>query len=293
MKRVIFAGLCAATTFAGGAVVLAQQFPDAPAKGFGTSITGAFEGWFNNPDGSHTFLVGYYNRNIKQAMDVPIGPNNRIEPGGPDMGQPTHFLPGRQTGVFTITVPKAFAPEQKLTWTIVVNGQPMVIPLRLNIDYNVSPFKDAAIGNTPPVLHLFDEKAPGIQGPINSLTTNAIARTATVASGLSLPIWATDDAKYSSGSNAPMRNPPPPVTITWAKYRGPGAVTFDNAKPKLEALTGGNIGEPFSGKATVQAKFAEPGDYVLQLVVNDYTGAGGGGEVCCWTNALVKVAVTP
>jgi hypothetical protein len=43
----------------------------------------------------------------------------------------------------------------------------------------------------------------------------------------------------------------------------------------------------------VQAKFAEPGDYVLQLVVNDYTGAGGGGEVCCWTNALVKVAVTP
>ena len=39
---------------------------------------------------------------------MPIGPNNRIEPGGPDMGQPTHFLPGRQSGMFIVTVPKEF-----------------------------------------------------------------------------------------------------------------------------------------------------------------------------------------
>src|SRR5947207_10102214 len=109
MNRLMFAGLCAATTVAVGAAVAAQQLPDAPAKGFGTSITGAYEGWYDNPDGSHTFLIGYYNRNIKQALDIPVGPNNHIDPGGPDMGQPTHFLPGRQTGVFSITVPKAFA----------------------------------------------------------------------------------------------------------------------------------------------------------------------------------------
>ena len=41
-----------------------------------------------------------------QELDIPIGPNNRIEPGGPDMGQPTHFLPGRQWGMFTVPVPK-------------------------------------------------------------------------------------------------------------------------------------------------------------------------------------------
>lgn len=292
MKCLTLAGLCAATTLAGGAIALAQQFPDAPAKAFGTSITGSFEGWYGNPDGSRTFLIGYYNRNIKQAVDIPIGPNNRIEPGGPDMGQPTHFLPGRQTGVFTITIPKSFTPEQKLTWTIVANGQPMVIPFRLNVDYNVSPFKDSAIGNTPPVLHLFDEKAPGIQGPINSVA-NAVSRTATVASGLALPIWATDDAKYTSGTNAPVRTPPPPVTIVWSHYRGPAGVTFDNARPKLEVLAGGAIGEPFSGKATGRASFKEPGDYILQIVANDYSGTGGGGEVCCWTNALVKVTVTP
>ena len=27
----------------------------------------------------------------KETLDIPIGPNNRIEPGGPDLGQPTYF----------------------------------------------------------------------------------------------------------------------------------------------------------------------------------------------------------
>ena len=78
----------------------AQQISQ-PLRGFGASITAAYEGWFNNADGTHNFLIGYYNRNEKQAADIPIGVNNRMEPGGPDMGQPTHFLPGRQVGMFT------------------------------------------------------------------------------------------------------------------------------------------------------------------------------------------------
>lgn len=292
MKRLIVAGLMA-STLAFSAVLSAQQtsLPSAPAKGFGTSITGSYEGWFDNPDGSHVFLVGYYNRNIQRDMDIPIGPNNHIDPGGPDMGQPTHFVASRQTGVFTITVPKAFTREQRLTWTLTVNGLTTSIPFRVLPDYNVSPFVDAAVGNKPPVLHLFEENAPDVQGPINSLA-KAFTKTATMATGIDLPMWATDDAKYTSGTNAPMRNPPPPVTITWSQYRGPaGGVTFDNAKPKLEVLTGGKVDEPFKGKASVHASFKEAGEYVLQIVVNDYTGAGGGGEVCCWTNALVKVTV--
>ena len=40
-----------------------------------------------------SLLLGYYNRNKTQALDIPIGPDNRIEPGGPDYGQPTHFDP--------------------------------------------------------------------------------------------------------------------------------------------------------------------------------------------------------
>ena len=84
---------------------------------------------------------------------MPIGPNNRIEPGGPDLGQPTHFLPGRQVGMFIVTVPKEFTPQQRLTWTITVNGVTNSIPLRCTRDYNVSPFKishNATLGNTPP-----------------------------------------------------------------------------------------------------------------------------------------------
>ena len=84
------------------------------------------------------------------------------------------------------------------------------------------------------------------------------------------------------------------VTLTWSQYRGPGKVTFDKAKPQLEVLKGGAVDQPYTGKAITTAKFSAPGDYALHLIANDYSGAGGGGgEVCCWTNALVKVNVTP
>jgi hypothetical protein len=130
-----------AVLVAAGVALSAQQLPSEPQRQFGTGITGSFEGWFANADGGRSFLVGYLNRNTAQELDVPIGPNNRIEPGGPDMGQPTHFLAGRQWGVFSIPVPKEFTTaDQRLTWTIVVNGQTTSIPLKLHPDYTVSPF---------------------------------------------------------------------------------------------------------------------------------------------------------
>jgi hypothetical protein len=223
-----FAMMCAAGVLAGGILVSGQQIPE-PRKAFGSSITGAFEGWYYNADGSRMWLIGYLNRNFGQALDVPIGPNNRIEPGGPDQGQPTHFLPGRNWGMFTVPVPRDFKDDQRLTWTITVNGQTMTIPLTLKPDYVVSPFSDAAVKNTPPVVKL-DPAGPTVHGPIANVTA-ALPRTATVAAPLALNVWASDDMKYSSGSNAPQRNPPPAVTLTWSKYRGPGAVTFDKPKP--------------------------------------------------------------
>src|SRR5437588_11953330 len=132
------------------AALFAQQLPFEPVHESGQSITGAFEGWFKNPDGTVSLLAGYFNRNLKQAMDIPIGPNNRIEPGGPDQGQPTHFLPGRQWGVFTITAPKDLG-DQKLTWTLVANGKTTVIPLNLNPLWELAPFWDAS-GNQPPFI---------------------------------------------------------------------------------------------------------------------------------------------
>jgi hypothetical protein len=188
-------------------------------------------------------------------------------------------------------VPKDFTPQQRLTWTLVVNGQSTVIPLRLHTDYNVSPFVDAAVGNTPPIVR-FEEKGQQLQGPGMTLD-RAQTRTTALSSPLSLPVWVSDDAKYSSGSNAPLREVPPPVELTWSKYRGPGAVTFDAAQPKVEVLAGGAVNTPFSGKAAASARFSVPGEYVLHLVANDFSGEGGGGEVCCWTTGLLKVTVTP
>ena len=280
--------MCAAGAIAGGVLLSGQSMPE-PRKQFGASVTGAFEGWFYNPDGSRSFLVGYYNRNSQQELDVPIGPNNRIEPGGPDMGQPTHFLPGRQWGMFVVNTPKEFTPQDKYTWTLVANGQSMTIPLRLNVDYVMSPFTEIAVGNTPPVLR-FDPNGKGIQGPLASLA-NAPALTASVSTPLALNAWAADDMKYTNGTSAPLTGNRPAVTMRWSKFRGPGAVTFDKARPEFEKLPGGS--SPFSGKSTATAKFSQPGDYVLHVTVNDYSGDGGGGFGCCWTTGLVKVSVTP
>ena len=184
MNRLV--SLWAAGTIAGGMLLSGQQIPE-PRKQFGASVIGAFEGWFANEDGSRSFLVGYFNRNTQQELDVPIGPNNRIEPGGPDLGQPTHFLPGRQYGMFVVPVPKEFTPQDKYTWTIVANGQSTSIPLRLHNDYVVSPFIEIAVQNTPPVIQ-FEQNGSTIQGPIASFA-KAVTRTASLSAPLPLVSW--------------------------------------------------------------------------------------------------------
>jgi len=282
----------AAVLLAGSVLVSAQQLPSEPRRQFGTSVTGAFEGWFASPDGSRSFLIGYLNRNSSQALDIPIGPNNHIDPGGPDLGQPTHFLPGRHWGMFTVTAPADFTgPDQRLTWTIVANGQPTVIPLRLHPDYNVSPFTDTAVKNTPPLLR-FAEQGPSLQGPVAQLST-AVNRTTRVGSPLAITAWTDDDARFASGTMAMPKELPPPVRIYWSTFRGPAAVKFDKDDPSVETLAGGALNVPFRGKSTVTVTFSEAGEYVLHVTANDYSGEGGSGEVCCWTTALVKVAVTP
>ncbi len=87
------AGVLSLSTTADSSVA-AQQISE-PFRRAGANVTPAYEGWFTNADGTHSLLIGDLNRNTGQVIDVPIGPNNRMEPGGPDLGQPAHFLPGR------------------------------------------------------------------------------------------------------------------------------------------------------------------------------------------------------
>jgi hypothetical protein len=261
------------------------QLPMQPLHESGQSVSAAYEGWFKNPDGSFSMLFGYFNRNLKQELDIPVGENNRFEPGPPDQGQPTHFLPRRQWGVFTVTVPQNFGTE-KLTWTIVANGQTTAVPAHLDARWEISPFFDVGIGNTPPIIS-FEEGGPSAQGP-HGIST---ALETTMPNPVTLNVWAADDAKTFQGGK-PLDTPP--VTLTWSKFRGPGAVKFTNNKPAVEKAEGKWKPTPvFSGKATTTATFSEPGEYVLHVVANDWSGDGGGGFQCCWTNAQVKVSVKP
>ena len=255
-----------------------------PVRERGSSVTGAYEGWYMDADGSIRLLVGYFNRNTQQEFDIPVGPNNRIEPGGPDQGQPTHFLTARQFGVFTVKVPKDFG-DKKLTWTIVANGFTNTITMHLKKDWIVEPFLDAASKNTPPVLK-FQADGPSFTGPPSTI---AATYTATVGQPLALTTWASDEgAKVNvetSGRGRGRGETPAflPLVESWSVFRGPGNVTFSQARPTLDRADG--------GQASTNATFSAPGDYILRLQANDSSGDGGSGFQCCWTNAHVAVTV--
>jgi hypothetical protein len=162
------------------------QLPGAPLGGSGEAIFPAFEAWGPVKDGTNTILVGYFNRN-KAALDIPVGPNNRLEPGGPDMGQPTHFLPGRHYGTFSIQTPKDFG-NKKITWTIVANGQTSAVQLSLNKPYWVDFFRNPSTGNTPPTVRM-SQNGPELSGPPLGY---AQTLTASVNQPLALKVWVSD-----------------------------------------------------------------------------------------------------
>jgi hypothetical protein len=252
-----------------------SPLPLEPVHDAGQSVTGAFEGWFQNPDGSYSLLVGYMNRNSKQVLEVPIGPNNKIEPGPADQGQPTTFIPRRQWGVFTITVPKDFG-DRKLTWTITANGRTTTIPMSLNPLWIVTPYKEAGVGNTPPVVK-FEPAGATFTGPPKGIAKTLGAK---AAEPLDLTVWVSDDGvRPPEAAGRGGRG----LAISWSKYRGPGSVNFGNARPSIDA----------AGKASTTATFEKPGEYIVRGQINDATGEGGGGFQCCWTNIHVKVTVSP
>ena len=264
----------------------AQSLPLEPPHVAGNGITAAFEGWFKNADGSYGLLFGYYNRNQQQEVDIPIGPNNRIEPGGPDQGQPTHFIPGRNWGVFAVHVPADFGTK-KITWTVVANGHATSVPAYLHTDYEISPFQEISVGNRPPTVG-FEENGPRAQGPNGGMMAE---RTVKVDTPLNLTVWTEDDAKWVTNTGAQPKVLPPPVILRFTKYRGPGEITFGKERPEVETVVRRDSKVPFNGRAATTAIFSEPGEYIVNIGATDYTGVGGSGFQCCWTNAQVKVTV--
>jgi hypothetical protein len=114
------AGVCAAAVAVLSIATVESRAQEAYARG--QSIAPAYEGWERNDDGSFNLVFGYMNRNWEEIIDLPIGPENTIEPGGADRGQPTHFFPRRNRFVFKIRVPADFG-DRELVWTLTSNGQ--------------------------------------------------------------------------------------------------------------------------------------------------------------------------
>jgi hypothetical protein len=116
----------------------------------------------------------------------------------------------------------------------------------------------------------------------------AASYVASVGQPLDLTTWASDEgAKVNVETSGRGRGAAtgvfPPLVVSWSKFRGPGDVTFSQARPTLDRNDG--------GKATTTATFNAPGDYILRVQANDSSGEGGGGFQCCWTNAHVAVSV--
>jgi hypothetical protein len=267
----------------------AQQLAMEPLKDSGSNIYPAFEGWYKNDDGTFTLLIGYYNRNKKEVLDIPIGPENKIEPGGPDQGQPTHFEVGRGWGTIAIKVPKDFG-DKKLVWTITANGKTVSVPFGVVKGYQIEPFLDAAMGNKPPVIK-FSETGAALQGPPAPLAQASVINGA-VGENVAIKYWISDDgndepptggsaaAPPPAGANAPPRRPRVSTTLT--KYRGPGEIKFADSTPAIE-----------KEMVNTTATFSLPGEYIIRIEGNDSSGVGGGGFQCCWTTAYIKAVIKP
>src|SRR5262245_38442990 len=318
----------------GGANQLPLQL--APLGVAGEAIYPAFEGWGPGKDGENVILIGYFNRNKDQEVDIPIGPNNRIEPGGPDMGQPTHFETGRNYGVFTIQVPKDFGTK-RLTWTLIANGQPTAVQFSLNPQYWVDHYKHAASGNEPPRVK-FSENGPIQTGPPRGIMQNL---TGAPWQPVELKLWAADqkqtydpeeglsaaargrgnDPARGRGADAAARGrgrgddtptaiigsqiitansgrggggggggrggEQPDIRVTWHKHKGPGDITYDTDEIRLKNNDDANL----FVEAKTNAYFSASGEYILRGQINDASGNGGGGDLCCWTNVFVRVNI--
>lgn len=222
----------------------------------GENVVPVYEGWEANPDGSFDMLFGYMNRNFEEHVEIPIGPNNTIEPGNPDQGQPAHFYPRRQRQVFRVRVPKDWG-NKDLVWTLTFRNR-----------------VEKAYGSILPVWE--NEKSPPspsikLVGP----ATRTIAASEPLKLAVELPAGAP---RKAAGRGEPrlqpelgpvIRNltvvrldPGVGLGVSWVLYRGaPDAVSFTPRRTPV-----------VDGRAATEVKFAKPGTYVLRGYALDSDG---------------------
>jgi len=229
----------------------------------GQDVVPVYEGWMRNPDGTFTFVFGYFNRNWKEEPVIPAGPDNKLEPGEPDRGQPTYFLPRRQPWVFRVQVPKDWG-QQELVWTITAHGrtekayaqlipEEEILERLIQTRGNLNPGEDDP--NKPPSITI--SPVPPAE------PTKPVPLTALVSDdGLPKPRPAPaphPGAIPQAQTNSATGLRPPGLTVKWFEYRGPAKVIFDSPGPIPVS----------NGHAVTTAHFAAPGTYVLRATADD------------------------
>ena len=242
----------------------------------GQNVVPAYEGWEQNPDGTFNMVFGYFNRNLDERLDIPVGPNSSLEPGGPDRGQPTHFLPRRNRFLFRVKVPRDFG-QKELVWTLTAYGQTEKAFGTLRPEYvldDIIVMRDTGFfgqhgkerENKPPVVK--------IEGDAR--------RTVFLGQPLTLTALATDDGiprPRPTPLQLPARYTAIGLRVAWFVYRGPGkAVTFAPEQFKVypdyrsnSPWTPGWSPPPLpaDGKFPVTVTFSAPGTFVLRVMAHD------------------------
>jgi hypothetical protein len=262
----------------------------------GQPVWPAFEGWEKNDDGSVNLVFGYMNDNWQEELDVPIGPDNNIEPGGPDRGQPTHFQPRRNRFIFRVRVPKDWG-DKEMIWTLTTHGVARKAFASLRTDLQIenidimSETGALGAGSSNPEIRADKPPTVTIVGP-NSLN-------AKVGAPVTLTAIVTDDGvpkprgAFAGGGRGRGRSEfdvPPPSRITvgkavglhlsWFVYRGAGAVTFEPRQIKTWEDTREGANSPWAprwtvppvpvdGKYVATVTFDQPGTYVLRARADD------------------------
>ena len=297
-RRLALGGVLAASCLLGVSGLEGQRrFPGAPEAPTGRPVSPAFEGWYENPDGTYTLSFGYFNRSEDEVLFLPAGSDNFIEPAGFDGPQPDIFLARRHVGVFTVTVPGDFAEGGgRVVWTLRNRGVVHAVPGRIGVGAYQLHYRPMAMGSLAPLLK-FSEDGPelwgvmtnegdpresfsGLDEPPPGSAANALRMSATVGEPVDLDVWVSD--RLQPGAEREVVG----GGATWYTHRGPALAEFSPDDPEPDAAAG--------GRATMTVRFPEPGDYLLRVRADNFNPVDSSpGDQCCWTNGYVAVTVSP
>jgi hypothetical protein len=245
----------------------------------GQMVVPVYEGWERVPDGSFNMVFGYLNRNHVEELSLPLGTENKFEPGPADRGQPTYFYPRENHFIFRVNVPKEWDRKKELVWTLTAYGKSEQARATLldiwEIDRKVEVANNGGgvqVSNVliakdqPPVVTIAPVAHAAVGTPV---TFTADVNDDGIPPGMKpRPPRPLEPALRGTGPASPVnvplpQRPRPPqgggLSVLWLVYRGPAGVSFDPAGYVKVA----------DAKSVVKASFTQPGTYTIRAFAHD------------------------